>query len=123
MHHSAKADIQTTYKGLIIGVTCVYIGHVLQLDQIAALTKIQDWENAHGTKGDVVVDARLGYNFKNRLTATLIAKNVTNHAYTLRPGYIEAPASLTLQLTYRWGRLIPAKKPTALLPKSEHQSM
>jgi iron complex outermembrane receptor protein len=112
MHHSAKADIQTTYKGFIIGVTCVYIGHLLQLDQIAGLPKISDWYNSHSNKGDVVLDARLGYSFKNRMTATLIAKNVTNHAYTLRPGYVEAPASITFQLTYRWGRLIPAKKTT-----------
>lgn len=110
MHHSAKADIQTTYKGFIIGVTCVYIGHMLQLDQIADLTKIQDWTNSHGTKGDAVLDARFGYNWKNRITATVIAKNVTNHIYTLRPGFVEAPASLTLQLTYQWGRWIPAKK-------------
>jgi outer membrane cobalamin receptor len=110
MKHSAKADAQTTYKGFIIGVTCIYIGHLLQLDQIAALPQIANWTNSHGTNGDVVLDARVGYNFKNRLTATLIGKNLTNHAYTLRPGYVEPPASLTLQLTYRWGRLIPAKK-------------
>ena len=107
MRHSAKADIQTTYKGFIIGVTMVYIGHLLQLDQIAELDKIQSWLNYHGTNGDVIVDARFGYSFKNRITATLIAKNITDHAYTLRPGFVEAPASLTFQLTYTWGRLIP----------------
>jgi outer membrane receptor protein involved in Fe transport len=112
MKHSAKADIQTTYKGFIIGVTCVYIGHLLQLDQIAALPQIANWTNAHGTNGDVVLDARFGYNFKKRFTATLIGKNITNHAYTLRPGYVEPPASLTLQLTYSWGRLIPVRKPS-----------
>jgi hypothetical protein len=62
--------------------------------------------------GDVVLDARFGYNYRNRLTATLIAKNVTNHAYTLRPGFVEAPASLTLQVTYRWGRIFPIAKKT-----------
>jgi iron complex outermembrane receptor protein len=113
MHHSAKADAQTTYKGFIVGVTCVYIGHILQLDQIANVSKISDWVNSHGTMGDVVLDARFGYNYKNRLTATLIAKNVTNHAYTLRPGFVEAPASLTLQVTYRWGRIFPIAKKTS----------
>ena len=107
MRHSAKADVQTTYKGFIVGVTCVYIGHFLQLDQIAAISQVQNWTNAHGTNGDVVLDARVGYNFRNRFTATLIGKNLTNHTYTLRPGFIEPPTSLTLQLTYRWGRLIP----------------
>ena len=107
MRHSAKADVQTTYKGFIVGVTCVYIGHFLQLDQIAAISQVQNWTNAHGTNGDVVLDARVGYNFRNRFTATLIGKNLTNHTYTLRPGFVEPPTSLTLQLTYRWGRLIP----------------
>jgi outer membrane receptor protein involved in Fe transport len=107
MRHSAKADAQTTYKGFIIGVTCVYIGHLLQLDQIADLAKIQNFINYHGTNGDVIIDARFGYSFKNRITATIIAKNITDRAYTLRPGFIEAPASVNFQLTYSWGRLIP----------------
>jgi outer membrane receptor protein involved in Fe transport len=110
MRHSAKLDAQTTYKGFIIGVTCVYVGHLLQLDQIASLDKIKDWVNAHGTKGDFILDARVGYNYRNRLTATLIAKNITNRAYTLRPGFIEAPASLILQLTYQWGRIFSLAK-------------
>ena len=109
MKHSAKADVQTVYKNFIIGVTCVYIGHMEQVDPqlILQLPKIQDWYNYHGTNGDVILDARLGYSFKNQFTATLIAKNVTNHAYVLRPGFVEAPASLTLQLTYKWGKIFP----------------
>lgn len=110
MRHSAKADIQTTYKGFIIGFTGVYIGHILQLDQIASLSKIQNWTNTHSAKGDFVIDARFGYNWKDRFTATVIAKNITNHAYTLRPGFVEAPANLTLQLTYHWGKIFPKKK-------------
>jgi iron complex outermembrane receptor protein len=110
MRHSAKADIQTTYKGLIVGVTAVYIGHIMQLDQIADVSKIADWTATHSLKGDFVFDARVGYNFKDRITATLIGKNITNHAYTLRPGFIEPPANLTLQVTYHWGKLIPGKK-------------
>ena len=80
------------------------------MDQIADLDKIQNFLNYHGTNGDVIVDARFGYSFKNRITATLIAKNITDHAYTLRPGFVEAPASLTFQLAYTWGRAIPMKK-------------
>ena len=113
VRHSAKFDAQTTYKGFILGVTCVYVGHMLQLDQIASLDKIQSWVNNHGTKGDFILDARVGYNYNNRFTATLIAKNVTNRAYTLRPGYVEAPASLQLQLTYQWGKILPIAKKTS----------
>jgi outer membrane receptor protein involved in Fe transport len=110
MKHSAKADIQTTYKGFIVGFTGVYIGHVLQQDHIASLIQVGDWINAHGTKGDFVLDARLGYNYKDRFTTTFIAKNITNRAYTLRPGFVEAPANLTLQVTYKWGKFASPKK-------------
>jgi iron complex outermembrane receptor protein len=113
MRHSAKADIQTTYKGFIVGLSAVYIGHVLQYDDlILQLNKISDFVNRHGTNGDIILDARLGYNYKNKLAVTLIAKNVTNRFYTLRPGFVEAPASLTLQATYQWGKLF-GKKQTA----------
>ncbi len=110
MRHSAKADIQTTYKGFIVGATCVYLGKVLQLDQIASLPKIADWYNQANPKGNFIVDARIGYNWKDRLTATVIAKNITDRGYVLRPGYVEAPASLTVQLTYQWGKIWPKKK-------------
>jgi iron complex outermembrane receptor protein len=110
MRHSAKADIQTTYKGFIVGFTAVYIGRMLQLDQIASLSKIQSWTSSHSLKGDFVLDARVGYNWKDRFTATVIAKNMANREYTLRPGYVEAPANITLQVTYHWGKFIPNKK-------------
>ena len=111
MRHSAKADVQTVYKNFIIGMTCVYIGHMEQVDpQILSLQKIQDWYNYHGTNGDVILDARLGYSYKSQFTATIIAKNMTNRAYVLRPGYLEPPASLTLQLTYKWAKILPTRK-------------
>jgi outer membrane cobalamin receptor len=110
MRHSAKADIQTTYKRIIVGFTAVYIGHIQQIDpEIQQLTSIQSWMNAHGGSGDVVLDARVGYSH-NRFTATLIAKNMANRAYTLRPGFVEAPASLTFQVTYQLGRIFPFVK-------------
>ncbi len=109
--HSAKADVQTTIKSFIIGFTAIYIGRMQKIDpQIQQLSKIADWRNEHGTKGDFVLDARVGYNYKDKLTATIIAKNFTNHAYTLRPGFIEAPANYTLQVTYQFGKIFPLKK-------------
>lgn len=110
MRHSAKADIQTTYKGFIVGATCVYLGKVLQLDQIASLPKIADWYAQANPKGNFIVDARIGYNWKDRFTATVIAKNITDRGYVLRPGFVEAPASLTVQITYQWGKIWPKKK-------------
>ena len=109
MEHSAKADIQTIFKGVIIGFTAVYIGEIKKLDQIASLTKIADWRNSH-QGGNVILDARIGYNYKDRFAATLIAKNMTNRDYTLRPGFLEPPASITLQFTYHWSKFIPAYK-------------
>jgi outer membrane receptor protein involved in Fe transport len=106
--------VQTTIKSFIIGFTAIYIGRMQKIDpQIQQLSKIADWRNEHGTKGDFVLDARVGYNYKDKLTATIIAKNFTNHAYTLRPGFIEAPANYTLQVTYQFGKIFPLKKKVA----------
>ena len=109
MEHSAKADIQTVYKGVIIGFTAVYMGSIRILDQIGSLPQIKDWQNAH-TGGNVILDARLGYNYKDKFAATFIVKNITNREYTLRPGFVEPPTNLTLQLTYHWNKFIQNKK-------------
>jgi outer membrane cobalamin receptor len=101
--HTAKVDIQTSIKSFIIGVTAIYIGHVDQIDpQVALLPGVQAWREWAGTRGDVILDMRVGYSYHDMITATLIAKNITNHPYTLRPGYIEPPASLTMQVSYKW---------------------
>jgi outer membrane receptor protein involved in Fe transport len=100
MKHTAKADVQTEYKGLIVGVTGTFTSQMIRIDpQYNVLNKIRNWRATH-SKGDFVFDVRAGYNWKDKLTATAIVKNIANREYTLRPGYVEAPRNYTVQLTY-----------------------
>ncbi|MFN8308626.1 MAG: TonB-dependent receptor [Chitinophagales bacterium] len=113
VEHAAKADIQTVYKGVIIGFTATITGPMRRIDPNYNLTGVYNWRKEHEGKTDVVLDARLGYNYKDIFTGTFIVKNFTNHAYTLRPGFVEPPVNFTLQLTYHWGQIFGKKKKDA----------
>jgi outer membrane receptor protein involved in Fe transport len=100
MLHSAKADIQTEYKGFIVGATATYTSQMKRIDpQFNIISPIRKWRENH-TKGIFVLDVRAGYNWHDKLTATAIIKNVTNTEYAFRPGFVEAPRNYTLQVTY-----------------------
>ncbi|MFN8277720.1 MAG: TonB-dependent receptor [Chitinophagales bacterium] len=109
VEHAAKADIQTVYKGIIIGFTATITGPMKRIDPNYNLPGIYNWRLERANRWDAVLDARLGYNYKDRFTGTFIVKNFTNHAYTLRPGFVEAPVNFTLQLTYQWGKPVHKK--------------
>lgn len=100
MQHTAKADIQSEYKGFIFGATATYTSQMKRIDpQFNIISPIRKWRESH-TKGIFVLDVRAGYNWHDKLTATAIIKNITNTEYTFRPGYVEAPRNYTLQVTY-----------------------
>lgn len=102
MKHSGKADIQVEPKSVIVGITGTLTSQMLNIGDFNKLTPIRKWRESH-TSADFVLDARLGYNWKDKITATAIVKNILNHEYTQRPGYVEPPRNYTLLLTYSFG--------------------
>jgi len=46
-----------------------------------------------------VVDARVGYQLTPQLKASIIASNISNEVYSIRPMSVEAPRSWQVQLT------------------------
>lgn len=103
VQHSAKADIQVTYKGFIFGVSTFYNSFIKEVDKlsIGALPVVNQFRATHN-KGDFVLDLRTGYTFKKKLSFTLICKNILNTEYTLRPALIEAPRNFTFQVGYNF---------------------
>lgn len=100
LRHSAKADVQTEYKRFILGITGTFTSQMLRIDpQFNIIAPIRRWREEHRS-GDFVFDVRAGYNFRDKLTATAIVKNVTNREYVQRPGFVEAPRNYTLLVTY-----------------------
>lgn len=103
IEHSFKADISANVYGFNIGVRCLYNSFIKEIDKIGvgALPSIQNFRAVHD-KGDFVMDVRVGYSFKDKVSLNVIAKNVTNAEYTLRPGLIEAPRNYTFQVGYQF---------------------
>lgn len=101
IQHSAKADIQTTYKGVMLGVSAFYNSFMKEIDNIGvgALRVVRDFRTTHN-KGDFVMDVRTGYNYKDKMKFTFICKNIFNREYMLRPALIEAPRNFTFQVGY-----------------------
>lgn len=102
IQHAAKADVQTEFKGFIIGATGTYTSQMKRIDpQFNIISPIRKWRLVH-TTGDFVLTLRAGYNYKDKITATAIVKNVTNREYTQRPGFVEAPRNYTVLVTYQF---------------------
>ena len=56
--------------------------------------------------GSLVLDLRASINI-NRFTVSFVVNNLLNAEYSLRPLYIEAPRTYTLQITYRFQDINP----------------
>ncbi|HRT53506.1 MAG TPA: hypothetical protein P5291_05455, partial [Flavobacteriales bacterium] len=61
-------------------------------------TGVSRWMQDH-TTGTWVVDARVGYQLTPQLKASIIASNISNEVYSIRPMSVEAPRSWQVQLT------------------------
>jgi iron complex outermembrane receptor protein len=103
IEHSFKADVSANIKGVNLGMRCFFNSFMKELDRIGvgALESIRNFRAKHN-KGDFVMDLRLGYSYKDKISFNVIAKNITNTEYTLRPGLMEAPRNYTFQVGYQF---------------------
>ena len=101
--HNAKADVQSNYKGLTVGLTAFYSSNVKYIDNGAAgaLQVVHDFRATHN-KGEFVLDIRAGYTYKEKASFMFICKNIANTEYMLQPGVIDAPRSYAFQLGYNF---------------------
>ena len=54
------------------------------------------------TNGDLVVDARIGYNVNDNMKIGFIVKNLLNNQYTERPAQLEGPRNFTMQIMVKF---------------------
>ena len=100
-----RADIGLKRKKLSGGMSVRYNSHVRNIDKafvefdnpFLLETGVTQWMKDH-TTGDWIVDARLGYQITPQVKAALIATNLSNEVYSIRPMAIEAPRSFQVQL-------------------------
>lgn len=100
--HSAKADVEATFKKITLGFTGRFVSFMQNIgNELQVKGNIAGYREEND-KGEFVLDARIAYNLTDDAKVSFIAKNVANNQYTLRPGYFEAPRNYTLQVAYQF---------------------
>lgn len=112
--HTLKADLEFVVKGFAPGVSVKYFSKIENLDKA-----IEDFERATGAaegsvqpikymnyyhnhnNGNWILDLRMSYSFNETHKLSLIANNVTNRWYSLRPLKAEAMRSILLQYSLK----------------------
>ncbi len=107
-NHLAKADIESTYKNVSVGVSSRYSSYMRNIDRIFeeelpggsyVLPGLKEYRQNNQT-GNLVFDMRLAYRLKQRYRIGLIVNNLFNAEYFSRPGDIQAPRNFILQFQY-----------------------
>ncbi|MDR1757733.1 MAG: TonB-dependent receptor [Bacteroidales bacterium] len=122
IEHIAKVDLAFVfYKKWTVGFSMTYYSTMKNVDKFffeydeenPTLTKnaygtiagqqfpfrgYYNYYNGKSKNGSFVCDARVSYAFEDKVTLSLIAKNIFNRSYTLRPMLVEAPRNITVQL-------------------------
>jgi outer membrane receptor protein involved in Fe transport len=115
--HLFKSDLEVEYKLFCIGFSARYNSRINNIDNIflqldyneddptdevpdLLLSGINKWRKEHA-KGDVVFDARIGFNISKKSKISLICNNLLNREYSARPLNIEAPRLTFLQYSFK----------------------
>jgi len=105
-HHSAKADIEFSYKRFSGGLNIIYRSYIINIDPIFTdplvgniiLPGYPDYRKAHD-KGYILCDGRISFQLADKFAMALIMKNIFNKEYIGRPGDIGPPRNITLKLS------------------------
>ena len=103
--HSVKADAETKYKIVTLGLTYIYSSKIKNIDAVFLDPLFGElilpgfpvyWEDHN--KGYSVLDGRLMFDITETVTLAFIVKNIFNKEYMGRPGDIYPPRNITLKL-------------------------
>lgn len=105
--HLAKADIEAKYKRFSVGGSLRYNSFMVNIDKdfedkisgtdvfiLPGLKKYRQENN----KGNLVFDARIGYEINVKYRLGFVVNNFLNTEYMGRPGDIQAPRNFILQI-------------------------
>jgi len=97
-----KFDLQLNYKQMGLGFSGNYYSHMLAIDAIFEDFIVPDLKQyrEENNKGINVINARLSYEPSQRVQLSVLANNLLNSMYSLRPGLMEAPRNYSLRLRF-----------------------
>jgi iron complex outermembrane receptor protein len=102
-----KLDIQGTYKRFFIGYSLRYNSYMHNIDKVfeanlfgtEVLPGLLNYRSSNET-GSLVMDARIGCQFKSKYSVNILVNNFLNEEYSSRPGDIQPPRQFLVQLQY-----------------------
>lgn len=99
--HLFKLDLQADYKKASFGVESFYNSQIEAIDAafLLFISGLQDFR-ARNNNGFTVVNLRGSYQLTESVKLSLLLNNLTNEAYSPRPGILEAPRNLTMRLDF-----------------------
>jgi iron complex outermembrane receptor protein len=104
--HTAKGDIEITWKSISIGFSARMFSFMENIDKLfydldvpsILPSGIKKYREEHSGE-TIIYDARIRKKFTKVFSVALLSNNLTNTSYSLRPLKIEAPRTISLQLT------------------------
>jgi len=101
--HTAKFDIGTDYEKFNFAVSGFYYSYMKAIDNLfqVIIPGLADFREENNT-GFMVFEARASYQVIDKLKVSVLAKNLLNKTYTLRPALIEAPFNFGVRLDYQF---------------------
>jgi outer membrane cobalamin receptor len=101
--HNAKLDIDLSAKHWSAGVAVQYWSHMESIDRLFTLFigGLRNFRTTHNN-GTTVVDLRVAYKPTENIKISLIAANLLNEEYALRPALLDAPRNLSARLDFKF---------------------
>lgn len=103
MNHSVRIDLEYQIGRFKIGTTGTYNSFLNNIDPVfnAFIPGLYEYRRVNN-KGKLIVDARFIYDLKHNNSLGIIMRNMFNTEYSIRPGIMEAPASITFQYSHKF---------------------
>ncbi len=100
--HTAKFDIGTDYDKFNFAISGFYYSHMKAIDNLfdVIIPGLADYRTENN-KGFMIFEARASYQATDKLKASILAKNLFNKTYVLRPALVEAPFNFGVRLDYK----------------------
>jgi outer membrane cobalamin receptor len=109
MQHIAKMNLDLQTGAVNTGISLRYNSYMKNIDRIfesldedgLLVTGVTQWRDEHD-KGDLIMDARIGYTFAEKHRVSLIVDNVFNREYAIRPLALERNRRVIIQLSFQF---------------------
>ena len=99
--HNFKIDIEGTFGHLNAGLAILHSSQTVTIDELLNNIGLIGFYRDANPNGYVKFDSRISYSFP-KLKLSVVAENLLNHEYTLRPGLLEAPRNIGFRLEYKF---------------------